>query len=70
MKTCSEHPGCLVVFTTDTTCPVCQQMAFVRDFQDKLATVEKDVNEMRAKGNREISDMTQELMAYVGRPRI
>jgi len=45
-------------------------MAFVRDFQDKLATVEKDVNEMRAKGNREISDMTQELMAYVGRPRI
>ena len=69
MNTCSEHNGALVVYTADA-CPVCHEMAFVRDFQDKLATVEKDVNEMRAKGNREISDMTQELMAYVGRPRI
>jgi hypothetical protein len=65
---CYDHPGAVVVYT-DPTCPVCKEMAFVRDFQAKLTEMEQDVAAMKSKNTREMGDMAAELVAYVGRPR-
>ena len=69
MKTCSEHNGALVVYL-DERCPVCEQMAFVREFELKLLDMEADLREMKAKNKREMGEMTRELTAYAAQPRI
>jgi hypothetical protein len=69
MKTCTEHPGAVVVYT-DPACPVCKETAFVRDFHAKLTEMEQDVAAMKSKNQREMGDMAAELVSYIGRPRI
>ena len=69
MLTCSEHAGALVVYI-DGKCPICEQMAFVREFESKLLDMEADLHEMKAKNRREMQDMSAELLTYAARPRI
>ena len=69
MLTCSEHTGAVVVYI-EGKCPVCGQMAFVREFEVKLRDMERDITAMKAKNKREIQDMSTELLSYVARPRI
>ena len=69
MLTCSEHAAALVVYI-EGKCPVCEQMAFVREFEGKLLDMERDITEMKAKNKREMQDMSAELLSYVAQPRI
>lgn len=70
MLTCSDHAGALVVYLEGDKCPVCAQMAFVREFELKLLDMEADIHEMKIKNKREMSEMTAELTAYASQARI